>query len=266
MREKIFFLLEKALRTAGNNARPEEYASKSAVRACLAGIFAWLALGLVFGEMFFSFIAGIIFAGIVFALLLYAPVGKARRDSAEIEGEMPLALMSIAAELNMNIPLEKCIENYAKAGSSILSKNLWQVIRESREMGKPLQESLFSLAERSGSLEVKRCIAQLSAALEQGKEGRRGDGVKRIAAEMLSRQKAQSREFSGKLAVFSLLFIAVSSIVPALFQSFIIVGSMVLAMDLSPSQALAATVIVFPAIDIIVLAFIRSKTPVFLRD
>jgi hypothetical protein len=62
------------------------------------------------------------------------------------------------------------------------------------------------------------------------------------------------------------LFIAVSAIVPALFQSFVIVGSMVLELDFTPLQVLLVTAVFFPLVDIAVLLYIRGKTPVFLRD
>ena len=61
------------------------------------------------------------------------------------------------------------------------------------------------------------------------------------------------------------MFIAVSAIVPALFQSFLIVGSTFMQMDFTPVQAIVITTMLLPAIDIGVLLYIRSITPEFLK-
>ena len=61
------------------------------------------------------------------------------------------------------------------------------------------------------------------------------------------------------------MFIAVSAIVPALFQSFLIVGSTFMQIDFTPIQIIVMTTMVLPAIDIGVLLYIRSITPEFLK-
>ena len=119
-------------------------------------------------------------------------------------------------------------------------------------------------AERIDSLQVKRAVALFVSVYEQGKEAG-GAGVKMLARELLAKQRAESKEFSGRLVVYSLLFIAVSAVVPALFQSFAIVGSMVLNFSMTSVQIFLIIVVVFPAIDLIALYYIRAKTPVFLR-
>ena len=67
------------------------------------------------------------------------------------------------------------------------------------------------------------------------------------------------------MVVFSLMFIAVSAIIPAFFLAFITIGSMFMELDFTPIQVIALTAIVFPAIDLSVLFLIKEKTPVFLQ-
>ncbi len=232
--------------------------------AAISAIFAWLVIGLVFEEMLFSFFYGLLFGVAVFAFLLHLPKIRRKLFARQIEGEMPLALMSIAAELNMNISFEKSIENAGK-GNGKIAKEFRQILREYREHGASLQQSLFNFAERTDSLNVKRCVAQLVNVLEQGKRRRKGAPIKRIAREMLARQKAQIREYNGKIVFFSVIFIVVSAIVPAMFQSFIIVGSMVLKLEFTPMQVLLIVAAIFPVIDLLVLLYIKSKAPVFLE-
>ncbi len=166
----------------------------------------------------------------------------------------------------MGIKFEKCLENAVKEKYGAVSKELEKVLAETRGGGASMQEALFHMGERIDSLMVKRAVAQLVNVYEQGEEASAGQPVKAIAGEMLSRQKALAKEFSGKLVVFSLLFIAVSAIIPAIFQSFTIVGSMFLKLSFSAAQILLIVAVGFPLLDVGILLYIRGKTPVFLRE
>ena len=59
---------------------------------------------------------------------------------------------------------------------------------------------------------------------------------------------------------------AVSAIVPAMFQSFILVGSYFMALSFTAEQVFLIIVVLFPLIDIGILAMINSKTPEFLKQ
>jgi hypothetical protein len=54
--------------------------------------------------------------------------------------------------------------------------------------------------------------------------------------------------------------------VPALFQSFVIIGSMFLEMRFTALQVLLIVALGFPMIDLAILLFIKQKTPMFLRE
>lgn len=245
--------------------KKHENLEQFAMVSALLGVIFWLVSGLILEEIFFSFFLGAIFFLLVFAFLLLAEKEKAKKKARQAEAELPLALISIAAELNMNISFEKCLANSSLSGSR-LSQEFKRVLREHREKGASLKEALLGFSERSNSLNVKRCVLQLVSALELGRPKKRGQAVKRIALEMLARQKAELKEYNGKLVVFSLVFVVVSAIVPAMFQSFVVVGSMVLSLSFSPEQVFYTIALVFPLVDLAVLLFTRSKSPVFLGD
>ncbi len=90
------------------------------------------------------------------------------------------------------------------------------------------------------------------------------DGLKRLTEELYLKQRIESKEFSSKMVVYSLIFIAISAIVPAMFQSFILIGSYFMKITLSSFQIFIIIIILFPLIDIIILFVINSKTPLFL--
>ena len=82
---------------------------------------------------------------------------------------------------------------------------------------------------------------------------------------MLSRQKSESKEFSGKIVMFSLVFIVLSAIIPALFQAFITVGSSFMEIPFEGFQVLIIVGVLFPLLDTLLLFYIKSSTPEFLK-
>jgi len=67
------------------------------------------------------------------------------------------------------------------------------------------------------------------------------------------------------MVVYSLMFIAVSAIIPALFQAFIIIGSSFMKLGIDSTQLLLINLAGFPLIDLGILLYIKSQTPAFLK-
>ncbi|MBU1120616.1 type II secretion system F family protein [Candidatus Micrarchaeota archaeon] len=266
MIEKFFSELERELIKGRINESVEEYLKKRGFYSVILALTAFFLYSLIVSNL----IEGIIVGGIVFVLgfsffLLY-PKARKNRIKALIERDLPFALMAMAVELNLNIPFEKTIENTAGRQYGIISVEFSKVVREIKHYGSSLQEALFHLSERNDSLMLKRSMAQLVSIYEHGSKTERGTPIKRLAEELLSKQKAESKEFSGKLVVFSLVFIALSAILPALFQSFVSIGSMFLELEFTALQIIIIVTVFFPLIDAGILLFIKLKTPVFLNE
>jgi len=235
------------------------------LKSLLFGIGAWFAIGLYTGKIVSSMLFAVIFSVFSFAIMLYFPKRKAEKIAKLIERELPFALLAMSAELNMKVSFEKSLENIAKGDYGMFSKEIKNGLKEIREYGKTVQEALKNIGEKSDSLMLKRTMSQLIGVYEQGAKNEPGEPIKRIALEILSRQKAEAKEFSGKLAVFSLMFIAVSAIIPAIFQAIIVAGSFFLKIKFTPIQIILIITIGFPLIDIMVFFYIKSKLPVFLE-
>ena len=62
--------------------------------------------------------------------------------------------------------------------------------------------------------------------------------------------------------MYSMILIVVSSIVPAMFLAYLVVGSVFMKVDFSEIDALLIPVIVFPSIDAIIVAMMQMKRPV----
>ena len=237
---------------------------QNALKAALFSLFAWLAFGLFLEELAVSFLLAVLSGIALLGIVLYLPAVKRKRYAQIVEGQLPFALMNIAVEMNLGLKFEKILEN-ASGQDNEIGKEFKKVFLEATRKGASVQEALMHFSERIDSLEVKRAIALFVSVYEQGQKAS-GESVKMLAREMLAKQRAVSKEFSGKLVVYSLLFVAVSAIVPALFQSFAIVGSMVLNLSFTAQQIFLIIVIGFPSIDLATLYYIKLKTPIFLRE
>ncbi len=197
----------------------------------------------------------------------FNPISKKNKTAALIEKDLPFALMALAVELNINVPFFKALENISNEKYGVVSVELKKVLKEIKENGASIQEALFHLSERIDSNILTRTIAQLINIYEQGNKNElKGEALKKIAEEQLIKQKNISKQFSGKMVLFSLMFIAVSAILPALFQAFTLIGSMFLKIGFTPLQIILITCIGFPLVDIAILYFIKIKTPIFLRS
>ncbi len=266
MIEKLLTDLGKNLKAAAIDTAPKSYlenAIKYSALILIAFLFIWtLVLENIVLGLFYS---AIIFLGSML-FFFYLPIMKKKRIAALIEKDLPFALMSMSVLLNINIPFDLAIESVAKEGYGLLSKELQKISEEIKQSGASIQEALFNFSERVDSLNVKRSVSQLVSIYEQGGKKLAGEPVKRLAIEQFAKQKAVAKEFSGKLVVFSLMFIAISAIVPALFLAFVGVGSMFMLLDFTPLQVLIIAIVGFPLLDLIALLYIKSKTPIFLRE
>jgi len=232
-------------------------------QAAVCSIACWLVSGILLESLALGVAIALLCFFLFLALLLYYPKARSRNYAAMIEAGIPFSLMDIAVELNLGVPFHRAIE-HAMQGKGCCAREFEIVAMEVKEQGASMQDALRHFSERIDSRLVKRSVMQLAAAFEQGGK-RSGEPVKRIAMEILTRQRIESKLFSGKLVVFSLLFIAVSAIVPALFQSFSLVGSAILHMSFTATQLFLIIAVGFPLLDIAVLLYIRAKTPFFLR-
>ncbi|MBN1940754.1 MAG: hypothetical protein JW772_01075 [Candidatus Diapherotrites archaeon] len=240
---------------------------KNFSHALLCGVLAWFVLTIATENALFGLASGCTAFLAALAAKQLLPFLKEKKRIAFIERDLPFALMSISIDLGLNIAFEKAILNIAESNLKI-SKEFKRILLDAKKKGMSIPSSLIAFSERTKSTLVKRVVLQLNSIYIYGarEASQSSEAVRRLALEIFSAQKAESTAFSGKLVVFSLMFIAVSAVIPAFFQSFIIVGSMVLQLELTAAQIFFAIAILFPALDIFVLAYIKAKTPVFLRD
>ena len=257
--------LEKNLRRAAINEKPQQYIEKGVKFSLFTAIIFWFLWSLFNGTFIEGLIATVLFFFICVSAAIVYPKYIARKRASLVEKDLPFVMLGLSLHAKARLTTEKGIEKIAKGSYGIISGEFRKVLEEVRSKGASLQESLLEMSERFDSRALKRSVMQIISSHENGNRKIGAAGLKRIGRDELSRQRSESREFSGKISILSLMFIAVSAIVPALFQSFMIVGSTFMRIDFTPLQVIAITTLIIPAIDVGVLLYIRTITPEFLK-
>ncbi len=232
----------------------------------LAGFLAMLGALLFSRDIALGALAFSACAGGCFILLSRAiPKAKERRRAEEAEAGLPDALLRASVCLDLNQKFEKAVEKMA-CSPGALGREFRRALGECAK-GRPMKEALMGISERTGSRAVRRAMAQLAFSYEKMHTGKKGSGeaLRALAKELFASQRIKLREFSGKMAMHSVLFIAVSAIIPALFESYSIVGSLFLEMTFSPQELFIIIAVVFPAIDALALLLFWAKTPMFMK-
>jgi len=180
----------------------------------------------------------------------------------EIERDMPFTLTQVAIDLELGLSFENALKNAANSKNAfgvLLNRILFEVYKK----GSSINEACKKILKKYKSNQLKRAFSQLLAIYEQGCKDI--SGLRRIIKEILAEQHSKAKEFNGKLVVYSIILIACSAIVPALFFAFTIVGGKILDLGLSADDIMLISTIGFPLLNILIFLFIRSNMPVFLR-
>jgi len=203
--------------------------------------------------------AGIAFVlgSISFLLVYRAPVFVKELKIGKIEKDMPASLQRVAHALEIGSGFEEAL--LLEPANSYSGKELREMARTIKK-GIPPHHAfkIFKRKYQSGFLE--KAWNALQAEYERGIDSKILGIIARRESE---RQSLALKEYSQKLTIYSLVFIAVSALLPALFQTFIIVGSSFMEIPFTPEQYLTIVTVGFPLLNLSVIGFIYYKRPRF---
>jgi Flp pilus assembly protein TadB len=227
-------------------AEPGRYASF----ALIFPIFPSLLLGLLLLATFSA--SPIISIPILYALLasalLFLPGLAFSRIRSEAESELPLLLRTLGMLLELELPFTSALERLSKDDFAV-SPLLAEAVREAGR-GATLESALASAAGELESPKLKRAVSQVISAYEGGGGARE---ILRISSEFAAIGRHKAREHSSRQALFSLLFIAVSAILPAVFLIFSFLGAAVFSYGSSPLYFSLAFLLGFPLLSASIL-------------
>jgi len=256
--------LEIELQILGGKTTPRQH-----IGACLklgAVIFALTLLTWAFFSqgLIVGIAVSLAFATAAFAYHFTSPARQLALEAGKIEKHLPFCLMQLSEELNSGIAMEGALIRAANGGYGELSALLSGSLLARR--GASVQEALAGACTKTSSAQLRRCISHVISVYEHGSKDSPAQAIREIALDSLHCQKAQAKEFSARLSVLSVAFIALSAIAPALLQSFIVVGGSFMDIGFGAEMALLVIAVLLPAADIIFLLYTRSLTPEFLKE
>ncbi len=253
--EKSLKNLKDDIKKADLNIQARTFITFCLFTSLLIGILFFL-LFTILGLLEIGIAIGLLFFGLSFLGLKQIPAIEKKKRAESFERDLPLILRSIAIQLEINMAFEKTIEYIANSGYT-MSYEFQRVLNEINA-GVSVPKSFTNMAERIESTVVKRTVNQLIITYERGGKG---ETLKQIATELVDIQFSKLKEFESKLSFIGLLFIAVACLIPAFFEIFVIIGGMMLPVKLEPIHLWLMFVFVFPLLDLIIIIFIKLKTP-----
>ena len=237
----------------------EEIKKKSLMRSIVGAIISMFFIELVLKNFANSLAISLLVFVIIFVLLVRWPIEKKKRIVKRVEAELPFALSNIITDMKVGKDFLRALKNVKKGE---VGKEIGFVVKDI-ENGFPVKNAFELMNERMQSNVIRRVTSNLYNIYLHGNNF---FGLKKLTDDLLLKQRIESKEFGGKMVVYSLVFIAVSAIIPAMFSCFILIGSYFMKIQFSALEIFVIIIIVFPIIDLMVLMMINSKTPLSLRS
>jgi pilus assembly protein TadC len=181
------------------------------------------------------------------------------RRAKALESQLALFLLSLRAKLLTGLTLESSLRKLKEEFGSPISEEIDFILKE-LDKGRDISDALMNSASKTQSLEFKRVLSHLNEIARSG-YSEQSDTLKLLCDELVALQKARIRDYSAKLAVLSLLFIAASVIMPALWLAFVTMGSAFFALNIDVMWVWISTTILFPALSAFILIYIKEKAP-----
>ncbi len=195
------------------------------------------------------------YLAILLVFLLALPKLEQMHKTKEIEAEIPFFIRSVGIFLEIGIPLERAI--IAAKGDGRLSYEIERITKQINN-GTSFQRAFSGFAVCSSPM-IKRVASHLISSYETG-----GSGTEmiKLGDELLSLEQHRMKDYGSRSAMFGLLFIIASAILPTFFLVYVIVGQMGLGIEITLWQVEVALLVIFPLISSLILLFSKSTVPV----
>ncbi len=227
--------------------------------------FSWLAISLLIENILLAFGIGIFaFSFVIIGAYLY-PIFKKEEIAGKVEKELPNALIAMSIDLNLNTQYEKALKNIADGNFGLFSEKVNDVLKEVKNTNSSTQEALTRMGNSVDSIALRRAINQMVNSYKNASKRDGGYALRQLALDQMQIQRTMLKEFAGKVAVYSLLFIGGSVILPGLFLPIASLASLIMPLDLTPNNALLITTVAFPLMNFIIFRVVISKMPLFMR-
>jgi len=238
------------------DASKGKYATASLLFSLFLSVFLFVFLILLGTDLFLAAGASLIFALLTLLFFLALPSFELQSKIKKMEAEMPFVLRTVGMLRGMKINLVKCLQMAADEDNEI-SGELRAIVSDV-ERGVTLEKSLAKFASLFSSYPIKRALSQVLSAYEVGSSGIE---MRRIGDELLAVQQHAVKESSSKNALFGMLFIMTTAILPTFFLIYVLLGNYGIGGAVDKFAIFLAMLLIFPAISALILLISKATVP-----
>lgn len=248
--------LARDLKCAGLKPDAETFVKYALALCLLSSILAvWFLAGLIADLLLLPVLFLLLFI-ILFILSLRIPKILARNRALRIEADLPIQLRALSTELAIGVPFESALESAAAFGDS--TQPIFRNILNDLRNGMAPAEAMNRARTMADSRMLDKALSHLAFLYSYGYES---SGLAKLVEEISSEHKARIREFASRSSVMGVLLIALTSVIPALATTYILVGSSFMDISLSPSSIYIIYIAILPLLTLSLLLTIRFLSP-----
>ncbi|VVB57594.1 Type II secretion system (T2SS), protein F [uncultured archaeon] len=222
----------------------------------ILGLVVLLFSGLIFGDWTTSILLFCTLFALFLAAGFYLPLLMAQRFARSAESDLPLALRSLALYLSIKMPMEKALARLSQ--EDYASAPLWRMMSHSIEGGESVPRAIAQAASSVSSMPFSRAAGALITYYE---EGGGPEPLVSLAEELGTRQLSSLREEAAKAGVGGLLFVAISSVLPAFALVLMVAAGPLLDLPADPTSIWLLFALLLPIADGLVLLALLAGAP-----
>ena len=202
----------------------------------------------------FSFILSILAFVLTLSFALYLPSYLAYVRSRRAESELPFFLKSLSTLLKSGIDPLSSLE-IASNGNPVLGGSIRRILRL-RKGGTPLSRAFEKEADTYVSERIKRSLMLVHQVIEGGYGV---ESLDRYAESLINSKRVEIKEFSNKLALYTLVFIALTALTPSILLMYSLLIPTIFHTVVDTSIVLFTLFFAVPLLTILTLGYISSR-------
>lgn len=156
-----------------------------------------------------------IFAGV--GAVVY-PALRADSRARTIDRELPFALRQLATQIRSGVSFQRALLSIAQANYGELSREVRTTISD-MERGRPADEALMDLHDRTRSHGLRQAIMQIIRTLKTG--GGLSEIISSIADDVSFETRMKVRDFTEQLNLINVVFIMIAVVAPVVLTIFV---------------------------------------------
>ena len=228
-----------------------------AVCAAIAlSILAFFCALVLFADAIFAFGIFLVAFSLCLLLIFRLPAFLAKRYARKCESDLPAALRSISLHLRIKMPFEAALEHAAKSGYN--SSGPFAQALMGIKSGSSVPSSLAKMALSLDSLSFAKTAHALALVYERGYAP---DTLESLADELIAMQETEIKMQSSRLAMLSLAYLAVSSLVPAFFLIMAVSAGPILGFGAEPAMIWIFYLLALPCANLMVFCAMVASSP-----